>query len=267
MIDFCSLYSGSSGNCILVGDGNNHLLIDVGMSGKKIEEALNNNNLSTKDISAILITHEHSDHIKGIGVIARRYGIPIYLTQGTKAAIDSYECYGKIDESLYNIISADTEFDVFGMRVKPIRISHDVNEPVAYRIYNGDRSVAVMTDLGVYDEYIVDSIKGVDGVLLESNHDVKMLQAGPYSYPLKMRILSDKGHLSNENSGKLLSKILHDEMQFVMLGHLSAENNYPDLAYETVRSEIDLADNKYRSIDFSIEVAARDHSSRFIELR
>ena len=266
MLDFCSLYSGSSGNSIMVGNGSDHILIDAGMSGKKIEEALNSKGLKTSDMSGLLITHEHSDHIKSVGVLARKYGIPIYLTQGTYDEIKRMEYLGKIDDSLFNVISADVDFYINSLRIHPIKISHDAAQPVSFRIYNENKSIAVLTDLGFFDDYIVESISGVNGILLESNHDVRMLQTGPYSYPLKLRILSDYGHLSNENSGRLLSKVLHDNIEFIMLGHLSKENNMPDLAYETVRSEIDLADNKYNSIDFNIEVASRDCPSKLYEI-
>lgn len=264
MIDFCSLYSGSSGNCIVVGDGNSHLLIDAGVSGKKIEQALNLKGLSTKDMSGILITHEHSDHVQGIGVLARRYGLPMYLTKGTLTAIKRMDSLGKIDESLFHVISEDVDFSIDNLSIHPIKISHDAAQPVAYKISNGGKSVAVMTDLGIYDDYIVDNISGLDALLIESNHDIRMLQTGPYSYPLKMRILSDSGHLSNENAGRLLSRVLHDGLSHIFLGHLSHENNYPELAFETVRSEIDLSDNDFRSIDFDIEVASRFEPSKMI---
>lgn len=266
MIQLCSLYSGSSGNCILVGDGNNHLLIDAGVSGKKIEEALNSKGLKSQDISGILITHEHIDHVKAVGIMARRYGMPLYATNGTFEAIKQMSSLGKIDDSLINIIRADEDFYLKDMKIHPIRISHDVNEPVAYRIYSKDKSVAVVTDLGNYDEYIINEVSNLDALLIEANHDVRMLQTGPYSYPLKMRILSERGHLSNEASGQLLSRVLHDGIQNIILGHLSHENNYPDLAYETVRSEIDMADNDYKSIDFNIEVASREAPGRLIEI-
>ena len=143
-------------------------------------------------------------------------------------------------------------------------ISHDAADPVAYKIRQQEKNVAVMTDLGTYDDHIVEKLQNVDVLLLEANHDVRMLQAGAYPYPLKQRILGDKGHLSNERSGQLLGKVLHDHLKHIVLGHLSKENNYPELAYETVRLEVELGDNPYKGDDFPMFVAKRDEVSQKI---
>ena len=156
------------------------------------------------------------------------------------------------------------DFIVGDLRVQPFRIDHDAANPVAYRVANGKSCVAVATDLGHYDQYIVDHLQGLDAVLLESNHDVRMLETGPYPYYLKRRILGDHGHLSNENAGRLLSRILHDRLKKILLGHLSKENNYEELAYETVRLEIDQGETPYGASDFSISVASRDQMSEII---
>ncbi|MCR5508605.1 MAG: MBL fold metallo-hydrolase [Lachnospiraceae bacterium] len=260
----CSIASGSSGNCIYVGSDDTHLIVDAGISGKRIEEGLNSIGLKTGEIDGILITHEHSDHVGGLGVIARRYGIPMYATQGTIDAIKAMSYLGRIPGELFRTIEADKPFKVNDLKVNPVRISHDAADPVAYRIGNGSRSVGVLSDLGRFSDYTVDSFFGVDALLLEANHDVNMLQVGSYPYRLKCRILSDKGHLSNESSGKLLSRLLHDDLKTVFLGHLSQENNLAELAYETVRLEVLMSDNKYKPEDFSIRVAARDMVSEAI---
>ena len=145
-------------------------------------------------------------------------------------------------------------------------ISHDAADPVAYLVSDGRHRVGVVTDLGYYDADIVSHMDGLDALLLEANHDIHMLQVGAYPYPLKQRILGERGHLSNETSGQLLGQILHDGMQHILLGHLSKENNYDELAYETVRLEISLGDNPYRGNDFPIEVAKRDRPSSLIRL-
>lgn len=145
-------------------------------------------------------------------------------------------------------------------------ISHDAADPVAYLVSDGRHRVGVVTDLGYYDADIVSHMEGLDALLLEANHDIRMLQVGAYPYPLKQRILGERGHLSNETSGQLLGQILHDGMQHILLGHLSKENNYDELAYETVRLEISLGDNPYRGNDFPIEVAKRDRPSSLIRL-
>ena len=262
----CSIASGSSGNCIYVGSEAAHLLVDVGISGKRIEKGLRELGLTGKDIDGILITHEHADHIQGLGVIARKFEIPVYATEGTIRAIKDCEGLGKVDGELFQTIQEDRKFTIKDLTVNPMRISHDAAQPVGYRIAYGSKKVAVCTDLGVYNEYTVECLKGMDALLLEANHDVNMLQVGPYPYYLKQRILGDRGHLSNENAGRLLSRILHDELQTVLLGHLSKENNLPELAFESVRMEINMGDNPYAAGDFDIRVAKRSELSQVIHI-
>ena len=266
MLELCSIASGSSGNCICVGNENTHVLIDAGISGKRIECGLNEVDLTSRDMQGILITHEHIDHIGGLGVLARKYNIPIYATAGTMEAILQTKSIGKIEESLFQVIRPGETFQIGDLSINPLHISHDAADPVAYRITNDDRSVAVITDLGTYDQSLIDELQQLDALLLEANHDVKMLQMGIYPYPLKQRILGDRGHLSNERSGQLLCEILHDNLKSIMLGHLSKENNYEKLAYEAVRMEITMGDNPYRAEDFHIRVAKRDIVSPIIRV-
>ncbi len=261
----CSIASGSSGNCVYVGTEATHLLVDVGISCKRTMEGLNRLGLTGNDIDGILITHEHADHINGLGVISRKFGIPIYATAGTIEAIKNTEGLGEIDESLFCEVSADEKMILKDITVNPMRISHDAVQPVAYRFQYGNSRMAIVTDLGTYDEYTVESLKGMDVLMLEANHDINMLQVGPYPYYLKQRILSKRGHLSNELSGKLLSRILNDDLRAVFLGHLSKENNLAELAYETVRLEITMADNQYKADDFPIYIAKRSELSQAVE--
>ena len=261
----CSIASGSSGNCIYVGSDHTHLMVDAGISGKLIEQGLNSLELSAKDMDGILITHEHVDHVKGLGVMARKYALPIYATKGTLDEIRRMGSLGVIPDELYREIHPDEPFAVGDLTVKPMHISHDAADPVAYRVEGEGKSAGIVTDLGKYDDYIVDKIQGLDVLLLEANHDIHMLEVGSYPYPLKRRILGDRGHLSNELSGKLLCRVLHDRMKAVFLGHLSKENNYEELAYETVRLEINLGDTKYQADDFRIEVAKREQRSSVAE--
>lgn len=262
----CSIASGSSGNCIYVGSDTTHLLIDVGISGKRIENGLNTLDLTGRDIDGILITHEHADHIAGLGVIARKYGIPIYASGGTIAAMKETAGLGNIDPDLYVEIEPDKKKMIKDLAVQPMRISHDASEPLAYRVGYGSQKVAVCTDLGIYNDYTVECLKGLDALLIEANHDVKLLQVGPYPYYLKQRILGNRGHLSNENSGKLLNRILHDHLQTIYLGHLSKENNLPELAYEAVRMEITMGDTPYSANDFDIRVASRQEVSPVVNI-
>ena len=212
----CSIASGSSGNCIYVGSDNSHLLIDTGISKKRIEEGLNKLEIKGDELDGILITHEHSDHIKGLGVFSRKYEIPIYATPGTIAGIKESSTLGKMPEGLLHPIKTDHPFRLGELDVHPFAISHDANEPSGYRIEQGGKSVAVATDLGKYDDYIIDKLQGLDVLLLEANHDIRMLQAGSYPYPLKRRILGERGHLSNEASGQLLGKVLHDKIKKII---------------------------------------------------
>lgn len=256
--------SGSSGNCIYVGSEQTHILIDAGVSKKRTETGLNENDVAMSDISAIMITHEHSDHIQGLGVIARKYEIPIYATEKTLYEIEHNEKLGRIPEGLYREVREDEPVMIGDLQVCPFRISHDAVQPVGYRINCRDKSVAVATDMGKYDDYIISHLQGLDAIVIEANHDVRMLLAGSYPYYLKQRILGDRGHLSNEASGRLINAILHDHMKYIILGHLSKENNYEELAYETVRTEILLSDNPYKAEDFNIFVAKRETHSELL---
>lgn len=260
----CSIASGSSGNCIYVGSECAHVLVDIGISGKKMEAGLNTLDLTGRDIDGILITHEHSDHIKGLGVVARKYGIPIYATGGTVDAMVRSGALGRIPEGIFREIREDEPFQIKDLEVNPFTIPHDAAQPVGYRLECREQSVGIATDLGKYNDYIIENLQNLDALLLEANHDIRMLQVGRYPYYLKQRILGDRGHLSNENAGRLLCRLLHDHLKAVFLGHLSKENNYEELAYQTVCSEVTLGDNPYQSRDFRIQVAKRDCISEVI---
>ena len=189
---FCSIASGSSGNCIYVGSDNAHVLVDIGISGKKMEAGLNSLELTGRDLDGILITHEHSDHIKGVGVIARKYGIPIYATGGTVDAMLRTGSLGKLPEGIFREIKEDNPFMIKDLKINPFNIPHDAAQPVGYRVECGEHSIGIATDLGKYNEYIIDNLKNLDALLLEANHDIRMLQVGKYPYYLKQRILGDR---------------------------------------------------------------------------
>lgn len=260
----CSIASGSSGNCIYIGSERTHLLVDTGISKKRIEVGLDKLEIKGDEVEGILITHEHSDHIQGLGVFSRKYGVPIYATKGTIRGIEASSSLGKMPEGLLHPIEVDQKFTLGDIDIHPFAISHDASEPCGYRMENGGKAAAIATDLGMYDDYIVEKLTNLDTILLEANHDIHMLEVGGYPYPLKRRILGDKGHLSNELSGRLLCDILHDGLQYVMLGHLSKENNYAELAYETVKLEVTLGDNPYKGEDIPLKVAKRDQVSELV---
>ena len=261
-----TIASGSSGNCIYVGSDNTHILIDAGVSRKKIIEGLKKADISAADISAVFVTHEHADHIKGLGVLSRKDAIPVYCTKGTADGIVCARPLGEIPKDIIHEIKSDSDVHINDLTIHTFKISHDANEPVAYTVSDSRKKFGIATDLGYYDDYIVRNLTGCDSLLIEANHDVNLLQVGSYPYYLKQRILGEKGHLSNEVSGQLINCLLHDNIKAITLGHLSKENNYDKLAYETVRTEIDMSDNIYKAKDFDIEVAKRDEPSRIISI-
>ena len=234
----CSIASGSSGNCIFVGSDEANILIDVGISKKRIEEGLAEIGVDPSSIDAIFITHEHSDHVQGLGTWLRKYPTKVYSTVETLNAILHISSLGRFDVDLFNDIIPGDEIVVSDMKVKAFSIPHDAANPVSYSVVSSDKKVVVATDIGVFTPSIENELLECNAMLLEANHDVHMLEAGPYPYVLKRRILGDNGHLSNENSGKLLARVWNENLKNVFLGHLSKENNYPDLAYETVKEEL-----------------------------
>lgn len=262
----CSIASGSSGNCIYVGSEQTHLLIDTGISKKRIDEGLSKLQISGEELNGILITHEHADHIQGLGVFSRKYQIPIYATKGTIEGIKACKTIGKMPEGLYHELNVDQPFEIGDITIKPFAISHDANEPSGYRMEYQDKAVAVATDLGIYDDYIVENLKELDAIVLEANHDVHMLEVGPYPYYLKQRVLGKQGHLSNELTGRLLCNILHDKMKYILLGHLSKENNYEELARETVKLEVTLGDTPFCGEELPLMVAKRDVMSNILHI-
>ncbi len=260
-----NIASGSSGNATYIGTGNTHILVDAGISRKRIADGLKKADISLNDLDAILITHEHIDHIGCLGVVERTRQIPVYATAGTIRGIRECKKCGEFDTGVLNKVRPGEEFSVGDITVKPLGIWHDAYEPVAYRFESGGRRAAVVTDLGDYDDALVNELEGLDGLMLEANHDVRMLEAGPYPYPLKQRILGKYGHLSNENSGQLLVRLLHDKIKYLLLGHVSFENNTRDLAKLAVENEIEFSDNIYKKGDFEINVASRSEISRLAE--
>ncbi|MDO4285273.1 MAG: MBL fold metallo-hydrolase [Eubacteriales bacterium] len=260
-----SIASGSSGNCIYAGSDTTHILLDVGISRKRTVEGLEKLGVSLSEIDGIFITHEHSDHIQGLPVIAKQTQMPIYATRGTIAAIQAIPQCRCIDPERFVPVRADEKVRIKDLQIDPMTISHDAAEPVAYRVYYGRKKACVCTDLGCYTDYTVECLKDSDVLLLESNHDVNMLQVGRYPYPLKQRILGKKGHLSNVSSGQLLCRVLSDHMKAIFLGHLSAENNLPELAFETVRVELMMAGCEYSPQDLPIIVAKRRELTNAVE--
>lgn len=236
-INFTTLASGSKGNSIYIGTEDTKILVDAGLSGTKIDSALKDINVSLDDIDAIFVTHEHSDHIDGVGVLSRKYNIPIYATEGTWNNMP--EKIGKIAKANKRLVYKDEGIMLNDMFIRPFSIPHDANDPVCYSVFHNGIKVCVATDMGHITRDVIENIKHCSALILESNHDEEMLKSGAYPYPLKQRILGKYGHISNETCGKLLSCVMNDKLKNVFLGHISQDNNTPDLAYLTVSNTLE----------------------------
>lgn len=259
---FCPLYSGSTGNSIFVSNGNSRILIDAGLAGKHIEKALKDINENPSEIDGIFVTHEHIDHVKGVGVLSRKYNIPIYANENTWDAMS--HSIGKIKEHNIKILHGE-HTNIKELDVINFPISHDAIDPRGYVICSGNKKACVATDLGHFSQEVKSSIKDCDIILIESNHDVEMLKFGPYPYNLKRRILSNKGHLSNDDCGRAIVDIMDERKKIVFLGHLSRTNNYPELAYQTVLNILN--DNGVKQgIDIEVNIAQRSNPSSYVNI-
>lgn len=231
---FSILASGSSGNSLFIESEKMRILVDAGLSGKQIEARLAEINVDPSTLGAILVTHEHIDHVKGVGVLSRRYQLPVYINAPTLKNLPS--SVGEIPESLLHIFETASCLELEDMHIESFAISHDAIEPMMFSFQQGDERLAVVTDLGYVNQRITDQVSGVDVLIWESNHDVDMLRVGPYPWNIKRRILSDVGHLSNQDSGEALTEILKGMGESVYLAHLSNDNNVVELAHLTVQN-------------------------------
>ncbi|CAM2067177.1 MBL fold metallo-hydrolase [Sulfidibacter corallicola] len=216
------LGSGSSGNCSLVSSEDTHLLIDAGFSGKEVCARLERSGFDPGQLTAILVTHEHSDHVKSVHTLSRKFQIPIFSTNGTFAvALQDRKFYD------WHEIESGRSFSLGGMCVHPISLPHDAADPIGFRIECGGRILGHITDFGYPSGLVMESLRGCDTLLIEANHDLEMLKNGPYPWSLKQRIASRLGHLSNESMLEMLPEILHDDVRQLVLAHLSDSNNDP----------------------------------------
>ena len=261
----CPIASGSSGNCTYIEAGDKRLLVDIGISGKRVVAALEDMDVDPASINGILITHEHSDHIKGIGIYSRKYHVPIYATQKAWDKLLKENMIGSVKEENIRIIGKEVHLEMGDLKILPYSIYHDAVDPVGYIFEYQNKKIALTTDIGKIDQRILDFLKGVDGILLEFNHDICMLEAGTYPFPLKRRILSDIGHLNNDAAAKALAQIYHPGLKWVVLGHLSKDNNVPDLAYITAKQALEEANVKVGE-EIELFVAKRDEVSKCFEV-
>lgn len=259
MFKFCNLYSGSSGNSSLIESDNAKILVDCGTSCKKITDALNNMNIDASTLDGILITHEHSDHVKGLSVISKKYHIPIYINEKTFDSLN-------FDTTSFDKIFFKTneDFSIKDLKVHPFSIPHDAADPCGFAFFYGNNKVSIATDVGHINNSIIDNLSGSSFVLLESNYEPDLLKSSFYPYSLKKRILGPNGHLSNEDAGEAISVLAKNGVNKIALGHLSKENNFPELAYKTVLENI--INNKVDVNNLSISVAHRDKPDEIINI-
>lgn len=250
MARFCPLFSGSSGNCLYVGTSDSGILIDGGVSARRIEKALRDREIDPRCIQAVFVTHEHTDHTDGLRVFQKRFGTPVYASNGTREGL--YES-GALEEGRCLPLTDCVELDGFSVTSFPI--SHDCRQGTGFCITLRDgRRVGIATDLGEMTDTVRDHLTGCDLIHIESNHDVRMLENGPYPYPLKRRILSPVGHLSNEACARELPRLVETGTTRIFLGHLSRENNLPWLAQAASQSALQLA-GLQENIDYLLRVA------------
>ena len=260
-LQFCPLFSSSSGNSIYVGTDDTKILIDAGLSGAKIVTELEKIGVDPRDLRAILVTHEHADHIAGVGVLSRRYHLPVYASRLTWEAMRAK--LGAMEACRMIEFEPGVNFSIGSLDITPFCTPHDAACPVGYAICAGGCKVAVATDLGGVRESWLEEVEKSDVLLLEANHDVDTLKAGRYPYELKRRILGKNGHLSNDDAGHAAVELVRRGVRAIILGHLSGENNFPELAYASVACLLEEAGFRPGS-DVMLSVARRDgHSELF----
>ena len=231
---FSVLASGSSGNAFYIESNQERILVDAGLSGKEMDRLFGEIRVDPTTLTRILVTHEHSDHIKGLGIMARKYNLPIYANKKTWDAMESRLGKLTLDQKfIFNLEEVKTFGD---MDVASFGVSHDAVEPMFFTFHKGDHKVALVTDLGYVSERIKKTIEGADAYIFEANHDVNMLRMGRYPWSVKRRILGDTGHVSNEDCGLALSDIIGNRTKRIYLAHLSKDNNMKDLARMSVQN-------------------------------
>jgi phosphoribosyl 1,2-cyclic phosphodiesterase len=227
----CILASGSKGNATYISDGHTSILLDAGLSAIQIERRMESRGLQMDEINAVVVSHDHIDHIQGAGVLSRRYRLPVYITCPTLAA--GQKQLGKIKETKY--FKSGHPFSVGTLVMHPFSVSHDAADPVGFTITNSDtKKIGIATDLGIVTGLVEEHLKACALLVLEANHDLQMLEKGPYPWEVKQRVRSRLGHLSNEQSRDLLCNVLHASLQHVILGHISETNNEPGRAHDAV---------------------------------
>lgn len=252
------LSSGSTGNATYIETKNNKILLDAGLSGKKIANLMTSIGKDINEVQSILVTHEHSDHRQSVGVLARKYGCNVYANHGTWEAMAPK--IGKVATDQINVFPANTVMSFGDLDIESFAVSHDAKAPQFYAFHHNNKSFVVLTDTGYVSDRVEGVIKNADGYLLECNHDVTMLRNGEYSWSLKQRILGNRGHLSNEDSANIMMDIIGDRTKKIFLGHRSEHNNLKSLAHLTVESILEEHDfgvnDDFQLFDTDVEKAS-----------
>lgn len=257
-LSICVLASGSKGNAIYVSDGRTAILVDAGLSGIQIERRLRAAGLNAAELKAIVVSHEHNDHVQGVGVMARRYGLPVYISPATAAAAAGQ--LGRIAD--LRSFEIGRTFAINDLEIHPFATSHDAEDPAGFTIGHQVHKIGIATDLGIATGMVKHHLKNCSLLVLEANHDPEMLATGPYPWPLKQRIKSRNGHLSNEESRDLLGEIKHGGLCHVILAHLSETNNTPEKALQAVQQALGGDGDGIR-----LQVACQDRCSDLVILR
>jgi phosphoribosyl 1,2-cyclic phosphodiesterase len=224
-LNFTLLGSSSSGNTTLVSDGSTHVLVDVGLSGRETARRLREIGMEPEDISAVIVSHEHGDHCRGAGPFVKALDIPVFITEG---ALENSRI--RMDPKKYRRIVAGESFEVYGLQFTGFSIPHDAADPLGFVIQKSGVKIGIALDLGYLSNLVLERLKGCDAIILESNHDVRMLKAGPYPWALKQRVMSRRGHLSNDSVAEFLKNDFDGKASHVVLAHLSKQNNLPEIA-------------------------------------
>ncbi len=262
MLKFCSLYSGSTGNSLFVESDNVKLLVDSGVSAKKVEDGLNSIGINITDIDAILVTHEHTDHIQSLGTISKKFNIPVYANSKTWDAMPLQK--DKISDNNIHFFNNEEHFEIGDFVIHPFSIPHDAANPCGFSFECDKNKFSIATDLGHMTNNVISNLEGSSFLCLEANYDPEVLKCSKYPYLLKTRIAGPNGHLSNKLAGQTISHLINSGLNKVVLGHLSKENNFPELALHTVYEE--LAMNDFSNDSVSLSVASRVEPSKIFEI-
>lgn len=256
MTRFCSLVSGSSGNALFLEHKNTKILIDCGISCKRVADSLQSIDVCPQEIDAIVVTHEHSDHVSGVRVFSHKFGCKVYSGEKT---LENISCFDS------EVVEAGKVFEIGDVAVKPFSIPHDAAEPFGFAFEMDGKKLSVATDMGKIDVNVAENVRGSDFVFLEANHDTEMLRTGPYPFYLKQRIIGSDGHLSNDQCASLAAALARTGTRRFVLGHLSNTNNTPQIALKTV-SDFLLAGGFEVGNDVEIDVAKRHSIGRIYEI-